>query len=304
MMKNLEKILMLTFSIIGSIILSSCGDNELVSSEADYKPKIVIEGLIYPGEDISGIRISRNFPLNQNVDASKLYLMDAQVILTDLETNNSYNLEPNNGTFSFEYNGAGLSVGYGKSYKLDITAVIDGKTLHTSSITKTPSEGFRIIPERSIAGTLKYREKDANGEVKQFGICFEPTVGASFYAFSISSSAPTIESFIFDNDYFEIDTSDVTDDFLSFSQRYNWTMNLNSSEAYTHEISWLDLWFYGTYRIVVYAGDKNYHHFMATYGDVQEMDGNFHEPKFYIDGDGIGYFGSAIADTIYVNVAR
>ncbi len=32
------------------------------------------------------------------------------------------------------------------------------------------------------------------------------------------------------------------------------------------------------------------------------MDGNFHEAKFNIDGDGIGVFGSVIADTVYVDV--
>ena len=29
-----------------------------------------------------------------------------------------------------------------------------------------------------------------------------------------------------------------------------------------------------------------------------EEDGNFHEPVFSIEGDGIGYFGSAVPDTV------
>ena len=38
--------------------------------------------------------------------------------------------------------------------------------------------------------------------------------------------------------------------------------------------------------------------------EVQEEDGNFHESVFSIEGDGIGYFGSAIPDTVYVEVLR
>ena len=38
--------------------------------------------------------------------------------------------------------------------------------------------------------------------------------------------------------------------------------------------------------------------------EVQEEDGNFHAPVFSIEGDGIGYFGSAIPDTVYLEVTR
>ena len=38
--------------------------------------------------------------------------------------------------------------------------------------------------------------------------------------------------------------------------------------------------------------------------EVQEEDGNFHESVFSIEGDGIGYFGSVIPDTVYVEVLR
>ena len=38
--------------------------------------------------------------------------------------------------------------------------------------------------------------------------------------------------------------------------------------------------------------------------EVQEIDGNFHEPVFHIDGDGIGVFGSAVTDTVYFSVTQ
>jgi hypothetical protein len=303
-MKNIYKIILLLFALAISAVITSCGDNGLVSSEAEYNPKIVIEAMIYPGQSINNIYISRNYPLNQDLDINELYLLDAQVTITDLENSASFTLAPNYREHSFEYNDTDLQIGYGKSYRLDITAVIDGKTLMASSVTTTPKKGFEIIEEESLAGAMKYREKNESGEVKQFEIAFMPAEGASFYAFSIIPENAKIENFIFDNPYFEIDTADLADDFLSYSQQYNWIMNLNTSSIYKYDLSWLDLWFYGPYRIIVYAGDRNYHHFIATYENVQEMDGNFHEPKFYIDGDGIGYFGSAITDTISVEVTR
>ena len=41
-----------------------------------------------------------------------------------------------------------------------------------------------------------------------------------------------------------------------------------------------------------------------TYKNVQEFDGNFHEPRINIQGDGIGIFGSAIADTVFLKVKK
>jgi hypothetical protein len=303
-MKNIYKILLLIVSVIASVILTSCGDDALVTSEADYKPKIVIEGLIFPGEAVQDIRFSRNYPLDRDINVNDLYLMNAKASITDLESNVTYSLEPNIENMSFGYNGSGLNIGYGKSYRLDVSAEIDGQQLHASSVTTTPLMGFHVIDEESVLGELTYREKNNMGELKKFKIKFAPSSGASFYSFSIDAVEARLDNFVYDNPYFDIDSSDVYDDFLSFKQQYNWLMNLSDTENYEYEVNWLNLWFYSNYRIIAYAGDRNYHHFMATYDDVQEVDGNFHEPKFYIDGEGIGYFGSAIADTVWVKVNR
>ena len=58
------------------------------------------------------------------------------------------------------------------------------------------------------------------------------------------------------------------------------------------------------YEIIIYAADTNYSSFLQTFDEVQEDDGNFHEPEFRLEGDGMGYFGSAIADTVALEVIR
>ena len=70
------------------------------------------------------------------------------------------------------------------------------------------------------------------------------------------------------------------------------------------KIFWFDLWFYGSYEVIVYAADKNFIDFLRTFDEVQADDGNFNEPAFNIEGDGIGVFGSAIADTVRIVVLR
>ena len=70
----------------------------------------------------------------------------------------------------------------------------------------------------------------------------------------------------------------------------------------TWEVGWFHLWFYTTYRIIGYAGDENLKNYFLTHGNVQEMDGNFHEPEFNIEGEGIGIFGSVIADTLEITI--
>jgi hypothetical protein len=69
-------------------------------------------------------------------------------------------------------------------------------------------------------------------------------------------------------------------------------------------LGWQDFRFYDDYEIIMYAADKNYKDFFITYQNVVELDGNFHEPKFNIEGDGIGVFGSIIADTVSCRVIR
>ena len=64
------------------------------------------------------------------------------------------------------------------------------------------------------------------------------------------------------------------------------------------------MWFYSEYEITVYAADRNYSSFLQTFDEVQEEDGNFHEPVFSIEGEGIGVFGSYIRDRVVVSVRR
>ena len=68
------------------------------------------------------------------------------------------------------------------------------------------------------------------------------------------------------------------------------------------EILWADTWFFGHYRAILYAGDINFKHYYLTHGNVQDIDGNLNEPKFHINGDGIGVFGSAAVDTVYFEI--
>jgi hypothetical protein len=70
------------------------------------------------------------------------------------------------------------------------------------------------------------------------------------------------------------------------------------------DVFWWDLWFYGEHRVVIYAAYANYARFIQTFDEVQEEDGNFHEPVFSFEGDGIGYFGSAIANTVGLTITR
>jgi hypothetical protein len=56
--------------------------------------------------------------------------------------------------------------------------------------------------------------------------------------------------------------------------------------------------------MIVYAADENYRLFSLSYKNVQEFDGNFHEPKVTLQGDGIGVFASMIADTVYFKVNK
>ena len=100
--------------------------------------------------------------------------------------------------------------------------------------------------------------------MRQFHVTFKPSDGASIYVFYIRADHPNMSNFIYDNSYFDLDTAYVYDNFATFSNRYAWTINLDSQNEYSYDLAWINFWFYDSYNITVYAGDKNYHNFIAT----------------------------------------
>ncbi len=291
--------------VLSALFIFSCGENSVEIGENTYQQKIVIEGYLYPGQKVENIRITRNFPLNTVPDIKLLFLSDADVSITDLQSFKEFKLVYNPQKFSYEYNGSDLIIDYEKSYRLDVKASVDNKLLSATSVTKVPARGFRIIEEESNLDSLKYRQRDSNGNIEQFKIIFSPSPGNPFYSLSIVALDAKPDNFIYDNAYFEIKPDDLLKDFDRYRYQSKWLQNVKSDEPkIEYKIEWLDTWFYGNYRVITYAGDENYRLFFLTYRNVQEFDGNFHEPRININGDGIGVFCSVIADTVYFKVLK
>lgn len=300
----MKKFIGILFSIF---ILSGCGEGKISIGSDTYEPKIVIEGYLIPDQKVERIRISRNFPINSSFDPLDLTLSDATVTITDVETQLSYSLSYNNSYGYYEYNGAGLSIGYEKSYRLDVGAVIDGIQLTANSTTTTPADGFSVVTEQSVLDSMIYRERDALDALKFFKIAFNRSAGTQFYATSLTALDASTESFIYSptNPFGDIDTSDVIKNFNDFKYRSDFVINTPAGSGISLlEIQWFHVWFYGNYQLIAYAGDQNYKDFALSHADVKEIDGNYHEPVFHINGDGIGVFGSVIADTVYFKVLR
>lgn len=301
----IAKYILTSIILLSLLFLNSCSQEELAISEHNYQPKIVIDAVLIPEQNPKDIRITRNFPLNKDLDLSSFFLLNADVRITDVESGESRALTPNLSNFSFEYYGSDFIIEYNRTYKLDVWAEIEGKSLYAYGYTTTPKQGFCVDKTSSILDSMKYRELDEYGNLKNFIIAFNPSEGAAFYAFSITALDASHSTFVYDNPYFEIDSADLAEAFDRYRLQYSWMQDIDVSRSIIkYEINWLDAWFYGSYRAIIYAGDRNYHHFIATYQNVQEIDGNFHEPKFYIEGDGIGLFGSAIVDTVYYKVLK
>lgn len=302
-MKNKLKILLT--ALTAGIIFSSCGQGVVEIGQNTYEPKIVIEGYLYPGQPVRNIKITRNIPLNTAADPTSIVVANADVKLTNLQSNKNYQLTFNVQKFSYEYSGSDLSINYGNSYKLTVNAVIDGKSLSASSVTNVPNAGFKINPALSGLQSLYYRERDGNGNVKNFSITFSPSTGTNFYTFSIVSLDASDSTFIYNNAYMNVLRDDVKKNLDGYRYQLIWLQDINSfGNEIKYNLDWIHFWFYRKYRIIVYAGDDNYKNFVLTYKNVQEFDGNFHEPQMNMQGDGIGIFGSVIADTVYVSVKK
>ena len=148
-----------------------------------------------------------------------------------------------------------------------------------------------------------YREQDANDVIKEFQLQINRSEGCRQYTAAIQALNPSIGTYIYDNPYQDVKPEDIElqDDALEYQLLHHAPETEGISQM---DLPWYTFNFYDRYRIIVYAADDNYKDFFMTYQQVMEMDGNFHEAKFNIEGDGIGVFGSVIADTVYVNVVQ
>lgn len=270
----------------------SCGDPAVEIEEVNYEPKITVEGYLYPGETVNKIKLSRNFPLEIIIDSVDLILTPGKNSLS--ASINGVPLQYNevNGYY-FNNN---LLIENNKTYKLEVSAFVDGKQLYTESETTTPKSGFQVL-EKEL-GNIKYVQQRAN-------IRFNPAPGTGFYAFSIRAENATLDNFIYDNIYFpNQERKDIEENFNDYLYQMNLIINVNSAEdnIINYEVLELDTWFYTNYRVIVYAGDENFKDYLLTVNRVQQPDGNFIEPEFHFLGDGIGIFGSAVKDTVTFNL--
>ena len=78
--------LLFILSVAAAILLfNSCGEGSVEIGRNTYEPKIVIEGYLYPGQKINNIKITRNIPLNTNINPLDLILSNSDVRILDLQ---------------------------------------------------------------------------------------------------------------------------------------------------------------------------------------------------------------------------
>jgi hypothetical protein len=295
----------LSFIVAIGLIIASCGDPGVVYENDMYEPQISIQGYLFPHKQVDKIYIFRNFDATKNIPF--LPISDADVTITDLENETIHPLSFVDSAGYYRYNGSDLEIDYNKSYRLDVSATITSsyyaKELKASSITTIPGEGLDNLTINH--NSLSYRQKDPDGNVINFNIEFDRSPGTNIYLISILSLDGDVSNFIYDNPYEDASEDDVRDNLWDYRSNHDWIQDTPLTVGRTNtDIFWFNLSFYGQYRVVVYAVDKNYSDFLRTYNDVQEFDGNLHEPVFHIEGDGIGIFGSAVTDTIYFEVTH
>lgn len=291
-MKFLYRLKYLSLGII--LFLISCGDPAITIDEEQFAPKIVLEAFIYPGETVSNIKIMRNFPLATDIDSLSLFLNPVQNDVTVSINNINLVFDPATQTYYNE----NLLIEENKSYTINVTAKVSGANLSTKSTTITPKSGFKFT--NTELGAFVYGKNKPTIE-------FNTSPGIDFYAFSVVPDSASLQNFIYENPLFpDLEPDDVKDEFNRYSHqaKYITNIDINNIQEFSFILENYDSWFYGPYHVIGYAGDINFRDFVFTSGQVQEFDGNFHEPLFHFEGDGIGVFGSAIRDTLYFKITK
>lgn len=296
------------------LLLYSCGKSPIEIDERTYEPKIVINGFLYPNQPVRNIKIARNFPVGATINLSEAEIPDAKVTITDVVQQKIFKLEWNNISKTYNYWLNDLKIEPGRSYRLDVSAVVAGKNLHASSTTTIPTNlGFGIDPSQSLGDTVLYRWRDEWGNISYPKIAYRQGAtdnlnDAQFFALSLTAQDADLTTFIKNNPFgFDLEKTLKENEYFTIEQiqyRDQWARPEKAAADHVtyFELYWFNIWFYGRYRAIIYAGDKNFFHYYSTHNRLMDMDGNLHEPLFDIEGDGIGVFGSALADSIYFYV--
>jgi hypothetical protein len=279
---------------LSSIVFMECGRPGVNISDAGYQPKIAVEGYLYCGETIKEFRLSRNYAIGVPIDSSTLYLTPSgnNVIITI----NGLPLYFDQTTYTY-YNSQ-ITIDYNKTYTLAVSAIVDGQNLQTSSTTTTPQKGFTVF--NNNLGQFAYAGSPVT-------VNFKTSLGTDFYVFSIVPDTASTSNFIYNNVLRKnIDSSEVADNFNDYKFRHEFLDNINSGAGldFSLTLQLQDTWFYSTYTIIAYAGDTNFKDYFLTAPNVEEFDGNFHEPIQIFNGSGIGVFASAIRDTVKFSIVR
>jgi hypothetical protein len=301
-----QRSFVLALSLAGVVQSLSCGEGVVSVTNQSYQPRIVVSGLLIAGHPVEDIHVSRNFRLDENLNETPIFLTEAAVLLIDEDEAANYPL-----TFvdspSFEKRGFAwrddtpLAIRAGGTYSLEVRATVEGQELFTRATTTVPGAGFEIVdltPERT-----EYRARDGAGNVIMPEVTIERSPGTTFYLLTAVPLDMSVDTFIYDNPFSDEDPRKI--DLFDFNYEFEWIQNTPVGAGQSKMgLFWWDVWFYGRHEIVIYAVDANWAHFLQTFEEVQELDGNFHEPKFEFEGDGLGYFGSAIPDTTHIEILR
>lgn len=293
-MRNVMKLIKFIPAIMLVFTFIRCGNPDVELTGVQYEPKIAVEAYLFCGETIKDIRLTRNFRIGTVFEPNNLFLTPQNNNVTVTVNGIPLDFDSNKKTY---YNDQ-VTIEYDKAYRIEIHAEIDGKQLTASSTTTTPQKGFSVM-NRNL-GELKYRNPNNK-------IDFNTSPGTDMYIFSIIADSASLKNFIYDNPYFpNYDSNDVWDDYNNFRFQLDEFSDIDShsSNTYSFVIEGHDTWFYGPYTVTVYAGDKNLRYYLATATNVQEMDGNFHEPYPIFEGDGIGVFASAIREIVKFTIAK
>lgn len=291
-----------------AVLLGACGDPAITAPSFDHQTQIAIQGFLLPGQEVR-ILITRTFPLDPDTTINKFSLLieTADVVLTDLTSAAHYPLTYIPETLQYQYRGDDLVIAPGRTYHLEVTAVVNGDSLRATSTTTVPRAGFAIIDSASHLEPLRYRQLAPDGELEHFSISFRRSPGIDFYILSTLSLDASTSTYNYDNPFVDNNAADVNFFFRELIAAFEWGQSLPLDPLQQPIISvqtilWRGLLFFGRYQTIVYAADENLKDFFLTHSTVQELDGNFHAPTFHIEGDGVGIFGSAIADTVFFEI--
>ncbi len=268
--------------VVALVAIQGCAD----PIPEDYVPQLVVEGFVIAGQPITHLRVYQSQPISDTFKLATASIRDAQVTLLENGTPIPMVFVDDSTGGNYLPADTSFRVKYESTYELSVTAI--GKHATATARTKAP-----FVWERKPTDSLWYPGEDNELKpVDSLGISWQGQPGITQYVIAVECLDTTnYGSYLIPattDTNGRIRKKDFQDGTLVASERTRYGFSLAANTP----VVWAAFKWFGTHRIIVYAGDDAFQNWFRSVGLGRRAEYDYRLSNVH---GGLGTFAGASA---------